>query len=711
MVPGIHTLKWSVNSQDPFESTNKLRSSPFIPEKSHNILPSIETTLKTIHQNQNFETASTQLPSIEYLTKTSLNNSPHFQTQFDSNPSSFPPTLASPLYYKFNNTEPQQLPSINQFNNYLSNSPISPVLSPYSNHQHSISSSSSSSIPSPHQQILPAFSRSNYVTFPFSASNSPISHHRTNNQSFLPTEFEPKQKKRRKNPTYSKVEPDSHSKTQSKTKASTKGKKKSKQNLLVDISNIHYPVHHLTSETMKLIPEPILKYLNSTIYPKIETKKYSTSAIDSNRNYLTVYEYTVNDHWIIWDYETGFVHLTGIWKASLNARDNISTKSNDRDYTTTSSSPSSSAVTPNHLKADIVKLLESTPKDYQSYIKRIRGGFLKIQGTWLPIKLCKILARRFCYHIRFELVPIFGEDFPQSCLKPNEKGFGELKLNDLENFKQEELPEPVPLQEDLMQESPLKSNVEPASKNIKIEKSKVNFQSQQQQQELKSLGIPAQANKNNKSIPLQETFTPSPQKKIIQGEKPISNCQLVSPLLNDGESSLKNSELESNLLTNQQHNKDKHGAPHKDQVPETPTSTYQSFDKATNFANGSSSSSYMDFIDIVNASKCLQSLSNSLRFSKEATLASIENVPDLKQLQQSNDEDQTDLEDDGKTNYENTSQSIKNYAIDDTGITSILKAAELNSQLQNELNPDYQKHINQAQKLSSIRESRRLKIT
>ena len=99
---------------------------------------------------------------------------------------------------------------------------------------------------------------------------------------------------------------------------------------------------------------------------------------------------------------------------------------------------------PSHMKADIVKLLESTPKEYQHYIKRIRGGFLKIQGTWLPYKLCKILARRFCYHIRYSLIPLFGADFPNSCLKPNARGFGELKLDDLHNFGESALPLPIP---------------------------------------------------------------------------------------------------------------------------------------------------------------------------------------------------------------------------------------------------------------------------
>ena len=41
-----------------------------------------------------------------------------------------------------------------------------------------------------------------------------------------------------------------------------------------------------------------------------------------------------------------------------------------------------------------------------------------------------MLAKRFCYHIRFQLIPIFGNAFPLECLKPDDKGFGELKLDE-----------------------------------------------------------------------------------------------------------------------------------------------------------------------------------------------------------------------------------------------------------------------------------------
>ena len=51
----------------------------------------------------------------------------------------------------------------------------------------------------------------------------------------------------------------------------------------------------------------------------------------------------------MWDRETGFVHFTGIWKCLGNS------------------------------KADIVRVVDSNP---ELGVTKIRGGFLKIQGTW-----------------------------------------------------------------------------------------------------------------------------------------------------------------------------------------------------------------------------------------------------------------------------------------------------------------------------------------
>lgn len=101
----------------------------------------------------------------------------------------------------------------------------------------------------------------------------------------------------------------------------------------------------------------------------------------------------------MWDYSSGFVHLTGIWKALGNS------------------------------KADIVRLVDNHP-ELEGVIRRIRGGFLKIQGTWVPFDLCKKLAMRTCYPIRHALISVFGPEFPDLCLKPGTKGYGTLTLDD-----------------------------------------------------------------------------------------------------------------------------------------------------------------------------------------------------------------------------------------------------------------------------------------
>ncbi|ORY77811.1 hypothetical protein BCR37DRAFT_382716 [Protomyces lactucae-debilis] len=103
----------------------------------------------------------------------------------------------------------------------------------------------------------------------------------------------------------------------------------------------------------------------------------------------------------MWDYTTGFVHLTGIWKALGNS------------------------------KADIVKLCSTNLElELEGVIKRIRGGYLKIQGTWVPYELGRALAKRTCWPLRHAMVSVFGPDFPSECLQPGMPGYGTLSLND-----------------------------------------------------------------------------------------------------------------------------------------------------------------------------------------------------------------------------------------------------------------------------------------
>ncbi|KAH9847817.1 transcription regulator HTH, apses-type DNA-binding domain-containing protein [Lenzites betulinus] len=97
--------------------------------------------------------------------------------------------------------------------------------------------------------------------------------------------------------------------------------------------------------------------------------RYITS--NDPRGYIPVYEYPLNGQWIMLDMDDGYVLWTGIWKA------------------------------------DIVKIIDSQP-ELAAQLRRVRGGYLKIQGTWMPYDIALGLARRVAWPIRYELVPLFG---------------------------------------------------------------------------------------------------------------------------------------------------------------------------------------------------------------------------------------------------------------------------------------------------------------
>ncbi|CAO3634578.1 unnamed protein product [Mucor hiemalis] len=127
---------------------------------------------------------------------------------------------------------------------------------------------------------------------------------------------------------------------------------------------------------------------------KVKKAKYSTSL--DPRGYIPVYEYLVNGQPIMWDRESGYVHFTGIWKALGNS------------------------------KADIVKMVDSNP---ELKVKKIRGGFLKIQGTWIPYEYAYILCKRTAWVIRKDLVAIFGPRFANDVLDPSHTDYGCLLLD------------------------------------------------------------------------------------------------------------------------------------------------------------------------------------------------------------------------------------------------------------------------------------------
>ncbi|ELU39241.1 hypothetical protein AG1IA_06731 [Rhizoctonia solani AG-1 IA] len=109
---------------------------------------------------------------------------------------------------------------------------------------------------------------------------------------------------------------------------------------------------------------------------RVTKARYVTSS--DPRGYVPVYEYPLNGQWIMMDTDDGYV----LWTA------------------------------------DIVKILESQP-DLASKLRRVRGGYLKMQGTWMARDVALELARRVAWNIRYDLVPLFG-------LMPDQPGYGKV---------------------------------------------------------------------------------------------------------------------------------------------------------------------------------------------------------------------------------------------------------------------------------------------
>lgn len=46
----------------------------------------------------------------------------------------------------------------------------------------------------------------------------------------------------------------------------------------------------------------------------------------------------------------------------------------------------------------------------------------------MPYQAAKAIAATFCWHIRWVLTPVFGYDFPEMCLQPNDPGYGKFLI-------------------------------------------------------------------------------------------------------------------------------------------------------------------------------------------------------------------------------------------------------------------------------------------
>ncbi|KAL3462610.1 hypothetical protein BJX64DRAFT_276954 [Aspergillus heterothallicus] len=125
----------------------------------------------------------------------------------------------------------------------------------------------------------------------------------------------------------------------------------------------------------------------------------------TGRESFEVYQYTFqlpgeDKVWtVMWDYNIGLVRTTHLFKCN--------------DYSKT---------TP-------AKMLNQNP-GLRDICHSITGGALAAQGYWMPFEAAKAVSATFCWKIRYALTPLFGTDFPELCVHPNDRSrFGRMIID------------------------------------------------------------------------------------------------------------------------------------------------------------------------------------------------------------------------------------------------------------------------------------------
>lgn len=150
---------------------------------------------------------------------------------------------------------------------------------------------------------------------------------------------------------------------------------------------VNYPVHSVNLS--KVPPE----YHHDISTASVSFEFPVLANLHKDRDVATLVQYKIRHARITWDYNSGYVHFPGICK--LN----------------------------NKGKSHINRYLQKTNKANAVVVP---AGLSHLQGTWLEYETCKRVAARILYDFRYALIPLFGEDFVDLCLKPGEDGYNTL---------------------------------------------------------------------------------------------------------------------------------------------------------------------------------------------------------------------------------------------------------------------------------------------
>ncbi|KAL4908502.1 hypothetical protein BDW74DRAFT_166160 [Aspergillus multicolor] len=125
----------------------------------------------------------------------------------------------------------------------------------------------------------------------------------------------------------------------------------------------------------------------------------------TGRESFEVFQYTFQmpgeeKQWtVMWDYNIGLVRTTHLFKCN--------------DYS----------------KTMPAKMLNQNP-GLRDICHSITGGALAAQGYWMPYEAAKAVSATFCWKIRYALTPLFGADFPDLCVHPEDRSrFGRMIID------------------------------------------------------------------------------------------------------------------------------------------------------------------------------------------------------------------------------------------------------------------------------------------
>ncbi|RMZ73847.1 APSES transcription factor Xbp1 [Pyrenophora seminiperda CCB06] len=180
----------------------------------------------------------------------------------------------------------------------------------------------------------------------------------------------------------------------------------SDQRLLVQHHKFQiYPLGEIFRKGVRHIPYNSEKkdFLDKTGRDAFESK-FCLPYLGSDINSTIVFQYTYKrpgedkEYVVVWDYNVGLVRMTPFFKSCK------------------------------YSKTIPAKALRENP-GLKEISYSITGGALVCQGYWMPYHAARAIAATFCYDIRWALTPVFGDDFPSTCLSPNNPCFAKFLID------------------------------------------------------------------------------------------------------------------------------------------------------------------------------------------------------------------------------------------------------------------------------------------